>query len=318
MVNPTHVTTLIAVLRTGSFASAARQLGYTGSAVSQQIAAFERETGLTLFERDARGIRPTVVAEQLHERAHEVFAAISSFDEHLRGLGQGTSGRIRLGSFPTASMQFVPSAIAEFVRGHPDVRIELDEGEPSSLIPSLESRELDVSLSYSYDLVPSHVPASLESTALLSEELIAFVPPGHPASGGTLRLRDLEDETWIGTRADTMGTLSIERACAAAGFTPRIRYRSNNYTAVASFVRSGLGIALIPALAATTLADGDADTARVDDLEVRRHVSLLVAPHAGNPAIPRLLETFRTVARRSASRSASISLAPGLSRRPRH
>ncbi|RRJ87936.1 LysR family transcriptional regulator [Gulosibacter macacae] len=81
VVNPTHLTTLVAVLRTGSFAGAARQLGYTGSAVSQQIAAFERETGLTLFERDARGIRPTSVAEQLHAHAHEVFAALASFDD---------------------------------------------------------------------------------------------------------------------------------------------------------------------------------------------------------------------------------------------
>ena len=317
MVNPTHLTTLIAVLRTGSFASAARQLGYTGSAVSQQIAAFERETGLTLFERDARGIRPTVVAEQLHERAHEVFAAITAFDDRIRSLGAGDAGRIRLGSFPTASMQFVPAAIAEFVRSNPEVELELDEGEPTRLVPRLESRELDVALAYAYDLVPMRWPSAVTATPLFSEELVAFVPPGHPASGGTIRLADLEEETWVATRVDAQCTLAIERACATAGFRPRIRYRSDNYSVVASFVRSGLGVALIPALAAMTLADGDSDTARVDDLPVRRHVSVLVGPHSGNPAVAHLLDTFASAARRTASRSPGITLAPQLSRRQR-
>ncbi|RRJ87935.1 LysR family transcriptional regulator [Gulosibacter macacae] len=236
----------------------------------------------------------------------------------MRNLGEGGAGRIRLGSFPTASRQLVPAALAEFVRTHPEVELILDEGEPSELVPRLVERELDVALAYRYDLVPMRWPAELTAVHLLSEDLVAFVSPGHPASGQTITLRDLEHETWIATSADAQCAHAVERACAAAGFAPEIRYRSNNYSVVASFVRSGLGVALVPALAATTLADGDTDTATISDLTVQRHVSLLVAPRHGNPAIGKLTETLARAARRTASRSPGITLAPEFaSRRPR-
>lgn len=317
MVNPTHLTTLVAVLRTGSFAGAARELGYTGSAVSQQIAALERETGLALFDRDARGIRPTSIAEQLHANAQEVFAAIAAFDERVRALGEGGSGTVRLGSFPTASRQFVPAALAEFVRSRPGVELELDEGEPDDLVPRIAERELDMALAYRYDLVPNRWPSTVTVHPLISEQLIAFVPPGHPAAGRQVELRELADETWIATRVDSHCASALERACAAAGFEPRIRYRSNNYSVVASFVRSGLGVALIPALPALALSDRDTDTAEIVDLGVRRHVSLLVAQRHGNPAVAPLADALVQVARRMAARSPGIDLSPELSARPR-
>ncbi|NLT27132.1 MAG: LysR family transcriptional regulator [Microbacteriaceae bacterium] len=312
MVNPTHLTTLVAVLRTGSFAGAARELGYTGSAVSQQIAALERETGLQLFDRDARGIRPTAIADQLQASAHDVFAAIASFDERVRSLGEGGSGLVRLGSFPTASRQFVPSALAEFVRSRPGVELELDEGEPDDLVPRLVEREIDLALAYQYDLVPASWPRSLTRLPLLSEQLVAFVPPGHPASGRGIELAELADETWIATRDGSHCAQALERACATAGFEPRIRYRSNNYSVVASFVRSGLGVAVIPALAALSLSDGETDTAEIVDLGVRRHVSMLVDRQRGNPAVAALVDALVQIARRTAARAPGIALAPEL------
>ena len=315
MVNPTHLTTLVAVLRTGSFAAAARQLGYTGSAVSQQIASFEREVGLKLFERDARGIRPTAAALQLEAHAGGVFAALSKFDDYVREVGAGTAGHVRIGSFPTANRQLVPSAIAAFVRQHAEVELEMDEDEPNLLIPRLVARELDVAIVYEYDLVPVRTPASLRRIRLLSEDLVALLPPGHPATGTALSIRDLRDETWVMTRPGSGCALALERVCAAAGFVPQARYRSNNYSVVASFVRSGLGVALIPAMAAAPLLDGELGTAKLLDAGIQRHVSALVSAE-GNPALEQLVDFIQAAAHQLASQSAGVHVVGAMSQQP--
>jgi DNA-binding transcriptional LysR family regulator len=118
MLNPLHLRTLIAVLRTGSFAEAARRLGYTGSAVSQQMASLERAAKLSLFERDAHGIRPTPTADFLAQRAQEVLAAFGEFEDDVQAMSEGSVGRVRLGSFPTASQQLLPLALSVFVQSH--------------------------------------------------------------------------------------------------------------------------------------------------------------------------------------------------------
>jgi hypothetical protein len=112
VLNPLHLRTLSVVLRAGSFAAAGRQLGCTGSAVSQQMSALEADSGLTLFERGAHGIRPTAAAQLLSERAGETLGALASLEEAVREIATGTQGRLGLGCFPTASEVLVPSALA--------------------------------------------------------------------------------------------------------------------------------------------------------------------------------------------------------------
>src|SRR5918998_5600049 len=121
MLNPLHLQTLSVVLRTGSFAAAGRHLGYTGSAVSQQMKALEVESGLVLFERGAQQVLPTAEAQLLSERAIETLGALATLQEVVREIAAGTRGRLGLGSFPTASEVLVPRALARFVRDFPDV-----------------------------------------------------------------------------------------------------------------------------------------------------------------------------------------------------
>lgn len=311
MVNPIHLKTLLAVLRTGSFARAARDLGYTGSAVSQQMLALERDTQVTLFERDARGIRATAAATFLLEHADHVFSAVEAFDDIARSLSSGYAGRVRLSSFPTANRQLVPAALSEVVRRHTQVQLELDEAEPTELLPRLASREVDVGLVYEYDLVPVRWPVELDVIPLFDEELFIFAPPGHPATRTPGRLIDLREETWISTSRESWGGIALDRACAAAGFTPHVRYRSNNYAVVASFVRAGLGVASIPALAASHLTEQCTDLVPVTDLTIRRRTFALVSPHAQHAAIDQVVSTLRAVARRTAARTVGLSSPSG-------
>lgn len=304
MLNPLHLRTLMVVLRTGSFAEAARTLGYTGSAVSQQMAGLERAVKMSLFERDAHGIRPTPTADFLAEKAQEVLAAFGAFEDEVRAMSQGSVGRVRLGSFPTASQKLLPLALSAFAQSHENVKIELDEGEPDKLVPLLMDRDLDLALVYYYDLVPHAWPKALRSTPLLSEELVLLLPRGHRVEGREISLTDLKDESWISTGERTSGARSLRRACAATGFEPDVNYRSNDYDVIRGFVRSGLGIALIPALG--HIGSDDISTARIIDLSVRRHVVALYPPTTVNPAVKGAVTALKAAADEAADNTPGV------------
>ncbi|WP_043844066.1 LysR family transcriptional regulator [Amycolatopsis taiwanensis] len=296
MLNPVHLRTLATVVRTGSFADAARQLGYTGSAVSQQIAALERAVKLPLFERGAHSVRPTPVAAFLAGHARDALAALEQLDDELRALASGWRGRLRLGSFPTASERLLPACLAAYAPAHPAVEVRLDEGEPEELMPLLGDGELDLAVVFSYDLVPRRWPSGLQATPLLHEELVLLLPRDHRLAGaGTVELAELADETWVATREGTAAVLCVSRLCAAAGFEPRIDYRSNDYAVIRGFVRAGLGIALVPALGYRETESVVA--VRLAGSDARRHITALHRATAVNPVVADAVTALRDAAR---------------------
>ena len=293
--NPVHLRTLIAVIRTGSFADAARRLGYTGSAVSQQIAALERAVKMPLFERDARSIRATATAELLASRAHLALAGLDSLGADVQEMAQGTLGRVRIGSFPTASRSLLPMALATFKNDFPNVEILLDEAETKELVGLLQDGEIDLTLVYHYDLVPRQWPRELRRYTLLTEDLTLLLPREHRfVDLDGLQLADLEDEIWISTREGTAGTQCLRHACATAGFEPIIDFRTNDYDAIRAFVRAGLGIALVPALGHVE-SDGVVSV-RIDDLKAQRHVVALHRPGNSNAAVAAVLAAVEAAA----------------------
>ncbi len=295
MLDPLHLRTLATVLQTGSFAAAARRLGYTPSAVSQQVAALERAARLSLFEWEARGIRPTPAATFLSIRGQEVLAALGALQDDLRGLTGGAIGTVRLGGFPTASEHLLPSALAALAASHPLVEILLDEGEPDELTPRVHDGDLDVALVHRYTRVPVRRPRALTVTPLLREDLVLLVPSGHPLAEATeVRLEDLEEAAWITTRQGSVGATCLQRICAEAGFQPRVSYRSNDYDVVRGFVRCGLGVALVPALG--HVADPGVVPCRLAGVPVYRHVELLARPAIGNPAVEGVVAALVAVA----------------------
>ena len=185
MLNPLHLRTLSVVLRTGSFAAAGRHLGYTGSAVSQQMSALEADSGVLLFERGAQGIEPTAEAQLLSERAIETLGAIATLEDAVREIAAGTRGRLGLGSFPTASEVLIPRALARFGRHFPDVDVRFEDGEPRQLLTRLLEGDLDVIVVFRYDLVPQSWPAGSVRTPLLTEPVRLLVPDLTGAPGGS-------------------------------------------------------------------------------------------------------------------------------------
>lgn len=283
MDRPQHLRTLQVVCRTGSFAVAARELGYTSSAVSQQIAALERESGLILFERRAHGVRPTAVAHRLAELSRPVLAGLEELDHQVQRLATGAIGRIRLGSFPTASVRIVPSVLSSFAVEHPGAEVSLVEEEPDDLAERLVDGRLDVALLYEYGLCPKQWPAGVVTRPLLREDLLLL-----QARSRTVPLAQLSGHRWIASREGTDGALSLARLCAAAGFSPMIAYRSNDYDVVRELVAATGGVAVVPAL-------GHSPEPRVAASRLPQrgaHRTVLVA-HRGSPNP--LLDGFLTV-----------------------
>ncbi|HST47098.1 LysR substrate-binding domain-containing protein [Jatrophihabitans sp.] len=292
MLSPHQLHTLRTVLATGSYAAAAAELRYTPSAVSQQMTALERASGLQLFERSAHSIRPTPHAQLLAERAAEVLALLDGLDREVAAIARGEAGQLRIGSFPTASARLLPAALATLRRQRPGVEIEVDEGELAELLPRLLSGELDLALAYRYDTAPAGWPARLAETELLREPLSLLLPAGHRlADTGPVRLAALAAERWVAPLADSPGALNLDRLAARAGFSPRVSYRSNDYSVVRGLVAAGLGVALVPRLG---LADTEGVLATpLQGRPPRRAVLALHRPAAGSSLIAAALEAIR-------------------------
>ncbi len=299
MLNPVHLRTLGVVLTTGSFADAARQLGYAPSAVSQQMSALERHLRLTLFEREAHAIRPTAAAAAVAERALPALGALRRLDEDLLLLAQGTIGLFRVGSFPTASHRLLPAALSTLRHRRPGVDVELDEAEPYTLIRSLEAGDLDVALVYTYGTVAPHWAHGHVLDAILDEDLVLLRRPAKPGDARVLppvsSLADFAGSTWVATRPGTQGAAALGRLCRDGGFEPAIRYRSNNYGVLQGLVAAGMGVGLVPALG----LDDDSAVAvqKVAHPEAHRTVSATFSPTVP----PDLAEVFTDALRRAAS-----------------
>jgi DNA-binding transcriptional LysR family regulator len=304
VLNPLHLRTLIEVVRTGSFAEAARRLGYTPSAVSQQMSGLERAVRLTLFEREAHSVHAKLAAELLAERSQEVLASFDALDHEIEAISAGSLGRLRIGSFPTASARLLPQGLAAFVQRYPRVDVHLDEGEPDELLPGLQDGELDVALVYRYDLVPRTWPNRLVQTELLHENLLLLLPADHPLAGRhEVGLADLRDATWIASREGSAGSTCLQRACAMAGFAPHIAFRSNDYDVVEGLVGAGLGIALVPALGHDSSVAGVA-AAEVAGVRLQRHISALHRVASTATPVQEVLTAFRQAAERMEPRRA--------------
>lgn len=259
MINPMHLQTLDSVCRTGSFAETARVLGYTPSAISQQIQALERALGVQLFEREAHRARPNRIALQIVEASRGAVVELAKLDDEVRRLVEGRRGAFAVATFATASVGFVSAGLAETIRARPGLSLSLIEGEPDDTVPLVVDGTVDLAVVYEYGLAPRTWPATIALEQLADEPLHLLVPAGRtPWAPGLDRLdpddaeevvRRLHDAPWISSGTSTGGAEVLERLCATEGFAPRIAFRANNYDVLLHLVGDGLGVAIAPDLA---------------------------------------------------------------------
>lgn len=264
MLNAARLRVLREAARAGSISGAAEALTYTQSAVSQQIATLEAETGMTLLERLPRGVRPTAAGAALVEHAEEILARLRAAEDELAAIAGLRGGRLRMASFSTAGAALMPVAIAHFRASYPEVELTLAEGEPEEIAPRLLAGELDLALLFEF-ADPETPPTQelhdgrLKRVGLLIDPMYLALPAAHPlAKRRTLRLEDLSEQAWVQTSQASPCARHVVRSCRAAGFEPYVAFESDDYQTVLGLVAAGVGVALIPELAlapAPTRAD---------------------------------------------------------------
>ncbi len=268
MLNVARLRVLSEVARCGSFSAAAQSLSYTQSAVSQQIAALEAETGMTLLQRRPRGVQLTGAGRTLVEHADGILARLHAAEEELSAIAGLHGGELRMASFPTAGATLMPVAIARFRAAYPEVRLTLAEGEPEEIAPRLQAGELDLALLFEFS-EPDELRAGAggdsdaaegergeKRVELLEDPLYLALPREHPlAHRRALRLEDLHAQAWVQTSASSPCARYVVRCCRAAGFEPEVAFESDDYQTVQGLVAAGVGVALIPELALSTVRE---------------------------------------------------------------
>ena len=244
MLDPRRLRVLREVAARGSFSAAAEALAFTQSAVSQQVASLERETGTRLVERGVRPVRLTDAGGALLAHAEAVLARLDEAEQELGEIAGLRRGRLRLASFPTAIATLVPRAVALFSQRHPEVDLTVVDDHRQGLLPRLARWELDLALIYDHEALPEP-DVQLERTHLLDDRFDLVVPDGHPlARRESVALGELAGETWLGGTPDGAYARIVLHSCRAAGFEPRIAFGSDDYNAVQAFVTVGLGVAM--------------------------------------------------------------------------
>jgi DNA-binding transcriptional LysR family regulator len=237
----------------GSMSGAADALGYTASAISQQVAALERETGVALVERGPRSVILTDAGRTLVEHAEAVLAQLDHAEEEMRAIAGLRGGRVRIATFRSAAETVVADAITQFHARFPGVELTLSEGEPEEYLPRLAAGELDLATSFEYDRVTALERRNLVLEPLLEEPMWLALPIDHPLlEHDAIELSALAGEPWIGSTPRSSVHDFTPNVCRAAGFEPRFAAQTDDYHVCQALVASGLGVAFIPGLSLRT------------------------------------------------------------------
>ncbi|NHA69416.1 LysR family transcriptional regulator [Phycicoccus flavus] len=248
MLDPHRLTVFRAVVASGGVQAAADNLGMTSSAVSQHLAALQRETGLVLFERAGRGIVPTEAALVLDAQSDDAMSEWSRLDRVVGDLRDGRSGRLSIGYFASAGSAWMPTLVRRLSAEYPDLVLELVLNEVGQ-----RGRLPDIDLVIDPpDTPPPHGHRRVDLT---EDPFVAVLHRDHPLAGRpSVALTDLRGETWISNDLPrSVGHRILVAACAAVGLRPRFSVQAQDHHTAIGFVAAGVGVSVMPGLAARSL-----------------------------------------------------------------
>jgi molybdate transport repressor ModE-like protein len=277
----------------GSFSAAAEELYLSQSAVSQQVAALEKEVGMALLERTREGPKLTDAGRALLVHAEAAIARLEEAEHELAAIAGLEGGELRIASFPSATMTILTEALSRFAANHPKVALTSTEHEPDESLRMLKAADIDVAIVFDYPLLQEAPPdRDVDLMPLLTESMHLALPRDHPkASVGPVKLADFADEAWLcGVRPSSCGRAIVE-ACREAGFDPRIAFESEEYQVLQGYVAAGLGVTLLPDMVLPTL-----------------HPDLVVVPTQPEPPKRRVWAAVRAKGARSVATEAMLAI----------
>ncbi|MEU7841399.1 LysR family transcriptional regulator [Micromonospora sp. NPDC049114] len=279
--------------RLGTIAAVAQAHAYTPSAVSQQLAALQREAGTRLLERTGRRVSLTSTATALVQHTEVILAALEAADATVAAARTGLRASVRIGAFPSAVRTLLPAALATLAREHPALDLMISELDPVDMPAALRSRRLDVALLHDYDIAPTPPDPTVDSIALLQETVFLAVPRTTADDTAAEPISAARDAQWILGSPGTLCHSVALHACQLAGFTPAVRHHADDFTATLALVAAGQGVALIPQLAIAQ----PSPQVRLLPLAMRRRTRVAYRRGAGgHPAVLACVSALRGAA----------------------
>lgn len=245
MIDPNRLRVFRSVLASGSVGAAADNLGMSSSAVSQHLSALQRDTGLTLFQREGRGLVPTPAAMTLRDESDALMTALGRLDSVVADLREGRSGRLTIGYFPSAGAEWMPTLARRLTREFPELTLDF-------ALNDLRGRRFDPDLNVVVDPPGTAAPTGYRRSDLAADPYVALLHRDHPLTAQeSVHLADLREERWIqNDPPKDIHTRLVNEACEAAGFRPRYSVQAQDHITAIAFVAADVGITVLPGLAA--------------------------------------------------------------------
>src|SRR5215212_2899379 len=281
------------VLDLGSISAAGSVLGYTQSAVSQQLAALEREVGAALVDRSQRPLRATRAGASLRPQVERLIAALGGVEAAVEDL-RGAAPRLRLAAFPSALSSFVPAAVRDLRRAHRDIVVQVLQLETQEAAERLRGGDADLAVVHYMPGLAVPETAGLQRRRLLIDDLHVVLPEAHRlARRDAVSLTDLEAEPLILPGRDTPDgrfRSVVEHLCAQAGFAPRVAYEIDDLSAAQAFVAAGIAVVPMHGLILATLPQGATARPLAERPAGSRTVEALAPAAARTPVVDDLLD----------------------------
>jgi len=275
----------------GTIAGAARELGLTPSAVSQQLAVLEREAGTSLVDRSPRGVSLTGAGHALAARAGEVLDVLAAARADLDRLGGAPGGPVTVAAVASAALTFVSAAAHELARTHAGIELAVEAAEPGRALALLLAGDAEVAVVDEYDYVPVALPEGIVARDLCAEPLVLVVPVGWSGAARPA-LGDLAAERWVMPPDDAACGLAVRSACRAAGFEPDVRWTSDDMLVLVSCVAAGHGIAVLPRLSVAAEA-APVETRALRSPSLRRRLTAVARASAlARPSVNTVVEAI--------------------------
>ncbi len=289
---------LRAVADHGTVTAAAAALYLTPSAVSQQLAALESETGQRLLERHSRGIRLTQAGEILLKHTNAVLAQLERAEAELAAYSCGDAGEVTVASFATGIVLVLAPALTRLARTSPGIHVRVCDAEGDESLPMVLDGQADLAVAVEYRGAPRADDQRLARIPLYAEPFDAVLPVGHRLAGGDrVGVAELADESWIGPYPGNPCHDVVVLACEYAGFQPRLEHSSDDFRAVVALAGNGAGVALVPRTALRGMDLSSVVVRPVDGVAATRRVFAAVRRGAeDHPLIRPVLDALRRTA----------------------
>jgi molybdate transport repressor ModE-like protein len=281
----------------GTIAAAARSLAYTPSAVSQQLSALERESGVALLDRGGGRIALTEAGRGLVRRTEGILDDLEAAEAELEATASLVGGTVRIAAFPSAARALLAPALVTLRERHPQLDARLVELEPEASLPALRMGEVDVAISHENARHPPLTEPRLHRQELFEEPLLLALPEGHTllrenGASPPVSLAALAGERWISTPPGSACHALLLDACAQVGFVPTIAHHTNDFGVISAFVAAGLGAGVMPTLATPSFGAGVALRPVADAHAARRLYAAVRAGTAQRPAVAAVLDAI--------------------------